>query len=178
MSIFSEQHHFLLYSGNRTHAKARLHLQGTTQYFPCAIGKFGQTILKREGDNKTPIGTWRPLKLYYRADRIARPQTRLPITPIKSNDGWCDEPFDPNYNRPVKRPYKNSSETLWRDDHIYDCVIVLDHNQNPRVHGLGSAIFMHLARPGYTPTEGCIALSIKHLYQVAKSLSHQSKITI
>lgn len=178
MSIFSDQHHFLLYSGNRSHARARLHLRGGTHYFPCAIGKFGQTILKREGDNKTPIGTWRPLKLYYRADRITRPQTQLPIIPIKSNDGWCDEPFDPNYNRPVKRPYKNSSEALWRDDHIYDCVIVLDHNQNPRVQGLGSAIFMHLARPDYSPTEGCIALAKSHLYQVANSLSKQSRITI
>ena len=178
MSIFCDQQHFLLYSQNRRHTKARLHLKGTTHYFPCVIGKNGQTSLKREGDNKTPMGTWRPLKLYYRADRINRPQTKLPIVPINPTDGWCDEPFDPNYNRPVKRPYQSSSEALWRKDHIYDCIIVLDHNQKPRIHGLGSAIFIHLARKNYTPTEGCIALSKKHLTEVAQSLSLKSTITI
>ncbi len=178
MSIFGDQVHFSLYSLNRNHTKARLKLKGSALSFPCAIGKNGQTILKREGDKKTPIGTWKPIKLYYRADRIKRPLTSLPIAVIKSDDGWCDEPFDPNYNRHVKLPHKASYETLWRDDHIYDLVLVLNHNQTPRKQGLGSAIFMHMARPGYTPTEGCIALSQKHLECVLKSMSVATKITI
>ena len=178
MSTFGDQVHFSLYSLNRNHAKARLKQKGSPRTFPCAIGKNGQTIFKREGDNKTPIGVWKPLTLYYRADRVKRPLTNLPIKTIKPNDGWCDEPFDPNYNRYVKRPYKNSSETLWREDHIYDMLVVLNHNQNPRVHGLGSAIFMHLARPNYTPTEGCIAFSKQDFERVIKSLSLKSEIVI
>jgi L,D-peptidoglycan transpeptidase YkuD (ErfK/YbiS/YcfS/YnhG family) len=178
MSIFGDQVHFSLYSLNRNHTKARLKLKGSVLSFPCAIGKNGQAILKKEGDNKTPIGTWKPIKLYYRADRIKRPLTSLPIAVIKSDDGWCDEPFDPNYNRHVKLPHKTSYETLWRDDHIYDLVLVLNHNQRPRIHGLGSAIFMHLARPGYQPTEGCIALSKKHFECILKTISASTKITI
>ncbi len=178
MSTFGDQVHFSLYSLNRNHAKASLKHKGSPLFFPCAIGKNGQTVFKKEGDNKTPIGIWKPLMLYYRADRVKRPQTNLPIKPIQPEDGWCDEPFDPNYNRYVKQPYKNSSERLWREDHIYDMLVVLSHNQTPRIHGLGSAIFMHLARPNYTPTEGCIALSKNHFEIVLKALSLTSTIEV
>jgi L,D-peptidoglycan transpeptidase YkuD (ErfK/YbiS/YcfS/YnhG family) len=95
----------------------------------------------------------------YRADRIARPRTRLPVRAIGDHDGWCDDPADRNYNRLVRLPSRQSAEGLRRADHLYDLVLVLGYNDRPRVRGRGSAIFMHLARPGFTPTDGCIALT-------------------
>jgi L,D-peptidoglycan transpeptidase YkuD (ErfK/YbiS/YcfS/YnhG family) len=94
----------------------------------------------------------------YRADRVVRPVTRLPVSAIHPDDGWCDDPCDRNYNRPVRLPYPASHERLWREDHLYDLVVVLGYNDLPRSKGRGSAIFMHLAAPGFMPTEGCIAL--------------------
>jgi L,D-peptidoglycan transpeptidase YkuD (ErfK/YbiS/YcfS/YnhG family) len=99
----------------------------------------------------------------YRADRVQRPRTRLPVRRIGPRDGWCDAPGDRNYNRPVLHPYPVSAERLWRDDGLYDIVVVLDYNLRPRLRGRGSAVFMHVARPGYRPTEGCIALRQDHL---------------
>jgi L,D-peptidoglycan transpeptidase YkuD (ErfK/YbiS/YcfS/YnhG family) len=94
----------------------------------------------------------------YRADRLRRPVTGLAVSRIRRGEGWCDDPADRNYNRSVALPYPASAETLWREDHLYDVVVVLDHNRRPRVRGAGSAIFMHLAKPGLAPTAGCIAL--------------------
>ena len=85
---------------------------------------------------------------------------------IRPRDGWCDAPADRNYNRPVRHPYPASAERLWRADGLYDVVVVLGYNDRPRVRGRGSAIFMHVARPGYAPTEGCIALARPHLLRV------------
>jgi L,D-peptidoglycan transpeptidase YkuD (ErfK/YbiS/YcfS/YnhG family) len=125
---------------------------------PCALGRGGRRALKREGDGATPIGLWPMREVLYRADRIARPVTRLPVSPIRPHDGWCDAPRDRNYNHRVALPYPAGHEVLWRDDHLYDLVVVLGYNDIPRIRGRGSAIFMHLATPGFTPTEGCIAL--------------------
>jgi L,D-peptidoglycan transpeptidase YkuD (ErfK/YbiS/YcfS/YnhG family) len=94
---------------------------------------------------------------------VARPRTRLPVRAIRADDGWCDDPTSRNYNRLIKLPSKRSAEGLRREDHLYDLVLVLGYNDRPRVRGRGSAIFVHLARPGYTPTEGCIALSRRDL---------------
>lgn len=99
------------------------------------------------------------MEVLYRADRLQRPRTALPVKPITPRDGWCDAPADRNYNRPVPLPYPASHERLWRGDHLYDLVIVLGYNDKPRSLGRGSAIFMHLARRSYAPTEGCIALA-------------------
>jgi L,D-peptidoglycan transpeptidase YkuD (ErfK/YbiS/YcfS/YnhG family) len=126
--------------------------------FPCAMGRGGRRALKREGDGATPIGVWPMREVFYRADRVARPRTMLPVTPLRPDDGWCDDPRDRNYNRPVRLPYAASHECLWRDDRLYDLIVVLGYNDRPRVRGRGSAIFMHLAAPGFAPTEGCIAL--------------------
>lgn len=82
----------------------------------------------------------------------------LPVQPLKPDDGWCDAVADRNYNRKVRHPYPASAEQMWRGDALYDLVVVLDYNERPRVRGKGSAIFMHVARPGFLPTEGCIAL--------------------
>lgn len=126
--------------------------------FPVALGRAGISPDKREGDGRSPAGRWRILALLYRPDAGPRPVTRLPARPIARDDGWCDAPTHRRYNRPVKLPFPASHERMWRDDHLYDLVLVLDHNTRPRVMGRGSAVFVHLARPGLRPTEGCVAL--------------------
>lgn len=125
--------------------------------------------LKREGDGATPIGCWPVLTVYYRADKIARPRTRLPVKIIEKDDGWCDDPLDRNYNRPVTLPYPASAENLWRDDHAYDLVVVLDYNFTRRSMNKGSAIFMHLAHDDGRPTAGCLALSEANLRAILKA---------
>jgi L,D-peptidoglycan transpeptidase YkuD (ErfK/YbiS/YcfS/YnhG family) len=127
----------------------------------CALGRSGVIAAadKREGDGMTPLGSWRLLRVVYRPDRGAAPQTRLPVAAIAPGDGWCDASDDVNYNRPVSLPYPASCERMWRDDELYDLVCILAHNDDPPVPGLGSAIFLHVAKPGYPPTEGCVALA-------------------
>ncbi|HUO22856.1 MAG TPA: L,D-transpeptidase family protein [Caulobacteraceae bacterium] len=128
---------------------------------PCALGKGGVIPAsdKREGDGASPIGVWPLRRVLYRADRGPRPRTALPVQAIQPEDGWCDAPADPRYNQPVTHPYPASAEHLWREDGLYDLVVVLGHNDDPIVPGLGSAIFLHLAKPDYAPTEGCVALA-------------------
>ncbi|MDE1152595.1 MAG: L,D-transpeptidase family protein [Micavibrio sp.] len=128
----------------------------------CALGKAGVIAAddKREGDNKSPAGVWPIRHVLYRPDAYPNgPVTALPAQAIAPDDGWCDAPADPAYNRPVKLPYPASAERMWRDDHVYDLVLVLGHNDDPPVPGRGSAIFLHLARDGYPGTEGCVALA-------------------
>ena len=124
----------------------------------CALGRGGTSVRKREGDGATPVGTFAFLFAFApRAGRVRR--SPLPLRLVGARDGWCDEAGDRNYNRPVPLPYPAGHERLMRDDHLYDMVVVPDHNMRGRVRGRGSAVFMHLARPGHTPTEGCVALS-------------------
>jgi len=134
-------------------------LQVGVQCIRAALGRGGISAFKREGDGGTPIGRFPIRMVLYRPDRVARPQTSLPVRAIRSGDGWSDDPADANYNRLIRLPSKRSAEKLERDDHLYDVVLVLGHNDGPRVKGRGSAIFLHLAKPGYTPTEGCVAVS-------------------
>lgn len=178
MSNFGELTCLTLYCQSKRKSKAVLKLTDSSHYFPCAIGKNGQTAFKKEGDSKTPLGIYHPLQVFYRPDRTFHPQTQLPVTTIKPSYGWCDQPFDRNYNRAVERPYPASSETLWREDNLYNLIVVLDHNQCPRVQGRGSAIFMHVAKPDYSPTEGCIALSEQHLHQILKHLTPKTRLKI
>jgi L,D-peptidoglycan transpeptidase YkuD (ErfK/YbiS/YcfS/YnhG family) len=114
----------------------------------------------------------------YRADRVARPRTPLPVRAIGQHDGWCDDPADRNYNRLVKLPSRRSAEGLKRTDRLYDLVLVLGYNDRPRVRGRGSAIFVHLARPGFTPTEGCIALSQHDLLMLLAEIGLGKQIAI
>jgi L,D-peptidoglycan transpeptidase YkuD (ErfK/YbiS/YcfS/YnhG family) len=146
--------------------------------FPCALGRGGSRVRKREGDGATPIGCWPIDGILYRPDKVARPRTKLPVQRIRKMDGWCDEPGDRNYNRPVRHPYPARAERLWREDGLYDVVVVLGHNQRPRLRGCGSAIFMHVARPGHLPTEGCIALERGHLLRVLERLKPGSVIEV
>ena len=124
-----------------------------------AIGPGGIAIKGGEGDGITPRGRFPLREIFYRADRIAKPVTALPLRAIQENDGWCDAPDDPNYNRLVKLPYPASAERMWREDHLYDLVAVLGYNDDPVVAGKGSAIFLHLARSDYSATQGCVALA-------------------
>ncbi len=131
----------------------------------CALGRSGVIAAadKREGDGATPLGLWPIRRLLYRPDRGGAPATALPTAPIALEDGWCDARGDPAYNRPVRLPYPASAERMWREDGLYDLVGVLAHNDDPPVAGLGSAIFLHLAKPDYAPTEGCVALAREDL---------------
>jgi L,D-peptidoglycan transpeptidase YkuD (ErfK/YbiS/YcfS/YnhG family) len=124
-----------------------------------ALGRASIGRWKREGDGRTPAGRFRLLTVYYRPDRLRRPWTVLPVVAIRPDLGWCDDPADRRYNRPVRLPYPARHERLWRNDRLYDIVVVLDFNlARPRA-GAGSAIFLHLASPDFDPTEGCIAVS-------------------
>jgi L,D-peptidoglycan transpeptidase YkuD (ErfK/YbiS/YcfS/YnhG family) len=145
---------------------------------PCALGRSGRRTLKREGDGATPVGCLRAIRVLYRADRIPRPLTGLPVKPIGRGDGWCDAPADRNYNRPVRYPYAASAEPLWRADPLYDVVVVLAYNIRPRVRGRGSAIFMHLAGPGLAPTQGCIALGRRQLILLLRHLRAGARVRV
>ena len=145
-----------------TQVRSRQHL-GCLKAGPhtlrCALGPPGLTRNKREGDGATPVGAW-PLRcLFYRPDRLLRPRTALPVYRIGRDDGWCDDPGDRFYNRPVRLPYPASAERLWRDDHLYDLMVVLGHNDAPVRPGFGSCIFFHLMRTDRSPTEGCVAVA-------------------
>lgn len=131
----------------------------------CALGKTGVTPAeaKREGDGASPIGVWPMRQVLWRPDRIAAPATGLPVVELIPQAGWCDDPADPFYNRPILLPYAASHEKLWREDHLYDLIVELGYNDAPVIPGNGSAIFLHIAREDYAPTEGCIACALPDL---------------
>lgn len=137
---------------------------GTTKV-RCALGRSGvlPATDKREGDGASPIGIWSIRRVMWRADRLAAPKTKFGLMPIQPDDGWCDASDDPKYNQPIKHPYPASAEHMWRDDGLYDVVVILGHNDDPVVAGAGSAIFMHCARPDYGTTQGCVALALGDL---------------
>lgn len=107
----------------------------------------------------TPAGRLALLRVLYRADRVKAPRCAVPIEPIGPHDGWCDDPADPAYNQPVALPYPGRNEALWRTESVYDITGILGWNFAPIIPGSGSAIFLHLATPDFSPTAGCIALT-------------------
>ena len=141
-----------------------LHL-GAARY-RCALGRGGVKRDKREGDGATPVGSFPLRRLFYREDRVARPHSALPSTPLRPSDGWCDDPARPEYNSLVSLPFDGGHEKLWRDDALYDIVGVIGYNDAPVRSGLGSAIFLHVATPDYAATEGCVALALGDLHAV------------
>ena len=151
---------------------------------PCTLGKAGVIAAadKREGDAKSPLGVWRVRKAWWRADRLAMPSTALVMDALSEADGWCDDPGDPAYNRAVLRPYGASHEAMWREDGLYDIVVALGHNDDPPVAGLGSAIFLHCARPGddggLKPTLGCVATPRAHLVDLLGRITPADAIEI
>jgi L,D-peptidoglycan transpeptidase YkuD (ErfK/YbiS/YcfS/YnhG family) len=146
----------------------------------CALGLNGLCAEdeKREGDGKTPLGVYTLRRVLYRADRLEAPQTVLPLRALQKDDGWCDAPADPAYNRPVMLPYAAAHECLWREDPVYDLIGILSHNDSPPIAGRGSAIFMHLARPDYSPTRGCIAMDEANLRRLFAFAGPQTPIKI
>ena len=133
---------------------------------------------KLEGDGASPIGVWPVRRVYYRPDKGPAPETGLPVIALKPGDGWCDDPGEALYNRLVPLPCPGSHERLWREDGLYDLVAELGFNDDPVVPGKGSAIFLHVARPGYLPTEGCVALAEADLRLVLARLSGGSVVEI
>lgn len=159
-------------------AAARGHLQVGTRLLPCALGRSGRRAIKREGDGATPVGSWPARMVLYRPDAMPRPRTGLPCRPIRRTDGWCDAPHDRNYNRLVPLPYPASTEEMWRADALYDVVVVLGYNDHPRRRGAGSAIFMHVARPGFEPTAGCVALRRAELVRLVGRMRPGSRVVV
>jgi len=146
--------------------------------FRCALGPAGVVEEKREGDSATPAGQFPLRRVHYRADRGEKPETGLPVRAISQSDGWCDDPDHADYNTLVRLPIEASHEVMARDDALYDLVVEVGYNDDPPVPGRGSAIFMHIARPEYSPTEGCVALARSDLEAVLRELGPRSSIKI
>jgi L,D-peptidoglycan transpeptidase YkuD (ErfK/YbiS/YcfS/YnhG family) len=145
---------------------------------PVALGRTGIKADKREGDGATPAGRFRPVRLWWRAERLPRPRTALPVRRIGPGDAWCENPADRRYNRPFQRSANEPGDRLRRNDGLYDLIIEIDHNTRPRVAGRGSAIFIHVARPGFGPTEGCIALKRHDLLRLLAMVSEKTRIIV
>ena len=144
----------------------------------CAIGPAGFSARKREGDGATPIGRFALVGGFFRADRLRARTSGIKLRPIRTCDGWCDAPGHGRYNRHLQLPFAASHEALWREDGVYDMVIVLSHNQRPRIQNGGSAIFFHLARDGFPPTAGCIAISLADMRRLLPRLARRSWMRI
>jgi L,D-peptidoglycan transpeptidase YkuD (ErfK/YbiS/YcfS/YnhG family) len=159
-----------------SYSASRLSWPGGETRAICGHG--GVRADKREGDGASPEGSFPLLNGFYRADRIARPASGLLMTALQPDDGWVDDPTDPNYNRPVKLPYPASHEEMWLKDGLYDLVVVIGYNTDPVVPGRGSAIFLHVARSDFAPTAGCIAIERQVLAGLLGLLGPGSRITI
>lgn len=145
---------------------------------PVALGRGGIKANKFEGDGGTPRGIFRPVRLWWRADRHPRPRTYLPIRAIGPSDAWSEDPADRHYNRAVKRATGEDGDRLRRDDHLYDFIIEIDHNTRPRIAGRGSAVFLHLARETFSPTAGCVGLTKNAMVRLLSRLGPDTKIVI
>ena len=146
--------------------------------FKCALGRAGIGEKNIEGDNITPKGTYKIVKIYYRADKIKKISCKLKLITINKKIGWCDDPKSKFYNQEIKLPSKYSYEKLYRKDSIYDIIIVLNYNINPTIKNKGSAIFIHIAKKKYAKTQGCIALRKIHLIFILKKINKNTKIKI
>lgn len=150
--------------------------QGWT--IPVALGRGGILANKREGDGGTPRGTYRPLQLWWRADRHRRPDTFLPARPIRPEDAWCEDPDDRHYNQPIRLVPGQSGDRLTREDHLYDFIVEIDHNAAPRIAGRGSAVFLHLARTNFSPTAGCVSMTKSSMLRLLRRMSPRTRIII
>ena len=161
-------------AGNR----CRGWLMAGPQMIPVALGRGGIIANKREGDGGTPKGTFRPRRLWWRADRTPRPQTFLPVRAIRDDDAWCEEPASRHYNRPMKLGHAGGGDRLMRDDHLYDFIIEIDHNTSPRLAGRGSAVFLHLARTDLSPTAGCVSMKKSAMLHLLRRMGPDTNIII
>ncbi len=158
--------------------KARGILVAGPLALPCALGPAGIVRRKREGDGGTPAGCYPLRSCFYRADRGPQPRTLLPIRATRPLDGWCDDPAEAAYNRPVRLPHRGSFERMWRDDRLYDIGIVIGFNHSHPRKRQGSAIFLHVMAPAGTPTAGCVALRPADLRRLLPRLSGRCVIGI
>lgn len=145
---------------------------------PVALGRGGIRANKREGDGGTPRGSFRLRRLWWRADREPRPLTHLPVRRIRGDDGWCEDPRDRHYNQPIRLAPEATGDRLKRADRLYDLIVELDHNTRPRIAGRGSAVFVHVARPGFAPTAGCVALTAPALRRLLARTGPRTRIVI
>jgi L,D-peptidoglycan transpeptidase YkuD (ErfK/YbiS/YcfS/YnhG family) len=145
---------------------------------PVALGRAGIKADKREGDGGTPRGSFQPRQLWWRADRHPRPRTRLPVRAIQCEDAWCEDPRSRHYNQPVRLERNQGYDRLRREDHLYDFIIEIDHNTAPRISGHGSAVFLHLARPDFSPTAGCISMTRSSMLRLLARIGPQTRIVI
>ena len=144
----------------------------------CAVGKRGISIKKKEGDFITPKGTFKIREIFYRKDRVHNLITRIKKTVIRKNMGWCDDPKSSKYNKLIYFPFKYRAEKLYRSENIYDIILVLNFNMNPVKKNKGSAIFIHVAKKNFQPTQGCIALNKFELIKLVKSIKINTVIKI
>ena len=144
----------------------------------CAIGKRGISKFKKEGDNCTPRGTFKFIKLLIRNDRVKKLKANLEKLLIKKNMGWCDDIESNHYNKLIKFPFKYSAEKLYKKENIYDIILVMDYNLRPVIKKKGSAIFLHVATKNYNPTRGCISVSKNNMRQLLKYITKKTKIII
>lgn len=145
---------------------------------PVALGRGGILANKREGDGGTPRGVFHPRRLWWRADRHQRPKTFLPTRPIRPEDGWCEDPDDRHYNQAVRLDREQAGDRLTRADHLYDFIIEIDHNAAPRVAGRGSAVFLHLARPDFSPTAGCVSMTKASMLRLLRRMGPRTAVVI
>ena len=146
--------------------------------FKCALGKSGVSKKKIEGDNITPQGIYKIIKIYYRKDRIKKISSKFKLIKIKKNIGWCDDPKSNKYNQLINLPSDFNHEKFYRRDSVYDLILVLNYNMNPIVKGKGSGIFIHISKKNYKKTAGCIALKKSHLIQLVKKIERRTKLII
>jgi L,D-peptidoglycan transpeptidase YkuD (ErfK/YbiS/YcfS/YnhG family) len=156
--------------------RGRLTADGQT--VPVALGRGGIRANKREGDGGTPKGTFRPLRLWWRADRHPRPSTFLPVRAIGPEDAWCEDVSSRHYNQPLRLASNQGGDRLRRDDHLYDFIIEIDHNTRPRIAGRGSAVFLHLAREDFSPTAGCVSMTKAAMLRLLERLGPRTRIVI
>ncbi len=147
---------------------------------PCALGRSGLIAAddKQERDGKSPIGCYPVRRIFFRPDKEEVPVSKFPVAAITPGMGWCDAPNDLAYNQLVRYPWRTSAEKLWRDDDLYDLIIVLGHNDDPVITGKGSAIFIHIAREDLSPTEGCVAINHDALRKLITLLDVNDRIVI
>ncbi len=152
---------YLFYNGNK---------------YKCSIGSAGFSNKKKEGDRCTPIGIFRVTDILFREDKLKDLNTNYDLKTISPRDGWCDDPSSNHYNTKIKFPFSKSAEKLFRQDNRYDIICITNHNQNPIIAGAGSAIFIHIASENYSPTAGCIALSLNDLTEILPTLTKTTDI--
>ena len=146
--------------------------------FRCALGKNGINKKEKEGDNITPEGTYKVVRVYYRKDRIKKISSKLKLIKIKKNMCWCDDPKSKKYNQPINLPTQYNHEKLYRKDNIYDLILVLNYNMKPIIKNKGSAIFIHIAKKKFQKTKGCVGLRKKDLIHLLTLIQKNTKFIL